>query len=58
MPIDPQRLADRLLEEAGVALLAGDGFGAHGDRHLRISYANSRAQLELALDRIRDFLGG
>ena len=58
VPIDPPRLAARLLEEAGVALLAGEGFGAHGDRHLRISYANSRAQLELALDRIRDFLGG
>jgi aspartate/methionine/tyrosine aminotransferase len=56
VPIDAQRLADRLLEEAGVALLAGEGFGAHGDCHLRISYANSRAQLELALDRLRDFL--
>ena len=56
VPIDSQRLADRLLEEAGVALLAGEGFGAHGDRHLRISYANSREQLTLALDRIRDFL--
>ena len=56
VPIDPPRLAARLLEEAGVALLAGEGFGAHGDRHLRISYANSREQLTLALDRIRDFL--
>jgi aspartate aminotransferase len=55
--IDSQRLADRLLEEAGVALLAGDGFGAQGDGHLRISYANSQAQLELALDRIGAFLG-
>ncbi|MBV8949162.1 MAG: pyridoxal phosphate-dependent aminotransferase [Solirubrobacterales bacterium] len=56
--IPSQRLADRLLEEAGVALLAGQGFGAHGDSHLRISYANSRAQLDLALDRIRSFLSG
>jgi aspartate/methionine/tyrosine aminotransferase len=56
-PIAAQRLADRLLEEAGVALLAGEGFGAQGDRHLRISYANSQAQLELALDRIGAFLG-
>jgi aspartate/methionine/tyrosine aminotransferase len=55
--IDSQRLADRLLEEAGVALLAGEGFGAQGDGHLRISYANSQAQLELALDRIGAFLG-
>jgi aspartate/methionine/tyrosine aminotransferase len=56
VPIGSQRLADRLLEEAGVALLAGAGFGANGDRHLRISYANSQPQLELALDRIRHFL--
>jgi aspartate aminotransferase len=56
--IPPQQLADRLLEEAGVALLAGAGFGAHGERNLRISYANSRSQLELALDRIGSFLSG
>jgi aspartate aminotransferase len=57
LAIPSQALADRLLEEAGVALLAGEGFGAQGERHLRISYANSQAQLELALDRVRDFLG-
>jgi len=56
VPIPSERLADRLLEEAGVALLAGEGFGAQGERHLRISYANSRDQLELALDRMREFL--
>ena len=54
---ESQRLAAQLLEDAGVALLSGEGFGAHGDRHLRISYAKSRAQLDLALDRIREFLG-
>ncbi len=58
VPIPPQELADRLLEEAGVALLAGGGFGIHGERNLRISYANSRPQLELALERIANFLGG
>ena len=56
VPIPSQLLADRLLEEAGVALLAGEGFGAQGEQHLRISYANSRHQLELALDRMRQFL--
>jgi aspartate aminotransferase len=56
VPIPSERLADRLLEEAGVALLAGEGFGAQGQRHLRISYANSRDQLEFALDRMREFL--
>jgi aspartate aminotransferase len=58
VPIASQELADRLLEEAGVALLAGEGFGAQGERHLRISYANSRDQLELALERMREFLVG
>ena len=54
--IPSEELAGRLLEEAGVALLAGEGFGAQGRRHLRISYANSRDQLELALERIQAFL--
>ena len=56
VPIPSQQLADRLLEEAGVAVLAGEGFGAQGHQHLRISYANSRAQLELALGRMGAFL--
>ncbi len=56
VPLASQRLADRLLEQAGVALLAGEGFGAQGEQHLRISYANSRDQLELALERMRAFL--
>ncbi|MFZ0380709.1 MAG: pyridoxal phosphate-dependent aminotransferase [Solirubrobacteraceae bacterium] len=54
--IPSKELAGRLLEEAGVALLAGEDFGAHGEGHLRISYANSREQLELGLERIREFL--
>jgi len=32
-------LADRLLEEAGVALLPGSAFGAYGEGYLRLSYA-------------------
>jgi aspartate aminotransferase len=56
VPIPSGELADRLLEEAGVALLDGAGFGARGERHLRISYAASRDQLALALDRMRQFL--
>ena len=46
-------LADRLLDEAGVALLAGSAFGRHGADHLRISYASSLANLEEAVERIR-----
>jgi aspartate/methionine/tyrosine aminotransferase len=45
--------ADRLLYEAGVSCLAGTAFGGVGANHLRISYANSRENIALALERIR-----
>lgn len=56
VPLGAQELADQLLENAGVALLAGAGFGVCGADHLRISYANSRDQLEVALERMEKFL--
>ena len=43
-------LADRLLEEAGVAVLPGTSFGAYGENHLRFSYANSVDNIRRALD--------
>jgi aspartate/methionine/tyrosine aminotransferase len=49
--------ADRLLQEGGVATLSGSGFGRHGEGYLRLSYANSLPNLELALERIREFVG-
>ncbi|WP_426416725.1 pyridoxal phosphate-dependent aminotransferase [Aestuariirhabdus sp. LZHN29] len=48
-------LAERLLNEAGVALVPGSAFGAEG--YMRLSYATSRAQLSDALDRIEQALG-
>ncbi len=45
-------LADLLLNEGGVALLAGTAFGKAGEGYLRLSYANSLANIEEALDRI------
>ena len=48
-------MADRLLNEAGVATLAGTCFGAAGEGYLRLSYANSLANLEKAVSRIRDW---
>ena len=47
-----KQLADRLLDEAGVAGLAGTAFGAHGEGYLRLSYANSQENIKKALDRI------
>jgi aspartate/methionine/tyrosine aminotransferase len=49
-------LADRLLDEAGVACLAGTAFGEFGEGHLRFSYANSLENIEEALRRIRGLL--
>ncbi len=49
-------LALRLLEEAGVAVLAGSAFGRVGVDNLRLSYANSRENLTRALERIGAFL--
>ena len=48
-------VADRLLNEAGVATLAGTCFGAAGEGYLRLSYANSLANLEKAVSRIGDW---
>jgi aspartate/methionine/tyrosine aminotransferase len=45
-------LADKLLHEAGVCVLAGTAFGHVGTGHIRISYANSRENLSEALTRI------
>jgi len=49
-------LADRLLDEGGVACLSGTAFGEWGEGHLRFSYANSLENIEEALRRIRDCL--
>src|SRR6266849_4492400 len=49
-------IAERLLNEAGVALLPGTAFGAHGEGYLRLSYANSEANLRAALERMRPVL--
>src|SRR2546425_6153101 len=48
-------VADRLLEEAGFATLAGTCFGAAGEGYLRLSYANSLANLNKAVSRIADW---
>jgi aspartate aminotransferase len=55
-PLSAEVLATRLLEEADVAVLAGTAFGAEGADHLRLSYANSQANLRRALERIEQFL--
>ena len=47
-----KKLADALLEEAGVACLSGTAFGDYGEGYLRFSVANSLENLNKALARI------
>ena len=47
-----KKLADALLEQAGVAALSGTAFGAYGEGYLRFSVANSVANIENAIDRV------
>jgi aspartate/methionine/tyrosine aminotransferase len=54
---DARRLQGKLLEEAGVATVAGTSFGGFGEGYLRFSYANSREAIAEAIERIRKLLG-
>jgi aspartate aminotransferase len=47
-----KRLADALLDDAGIAGLSGTAFGAYGEGYLRFSVANSLENLNKALERI------
>jgi aspartate/methionine/tyrosine aminotransferase len=47
-----KKLADALLEDAGVAALSGTAFGDFGEGYLRFSVANSIENIEKALDRV------
>jgi len=53
---DSAAIADRLLDEGGVAVLDGGAFGAAGRGYLRLSYASSLDRLETALTRMRQVL--
>jgi aspartate/methionine/tyrosine aminotransferase len=46
----------KLLEEAGVATIAGTSFGRQGEGYLRLSYANSIDNILAAMGRIRVWL--
>ena len=47
-----KKLADALLDDAGVAALSGTAFGDFGEGYLRFSVANSIENIEKALDRV------
>jgi aspartate/methionine/tyrosine aminotransferase len=54
--IDCEVLARRILDEKGVACLAGTCFGKYGDGFLRFSYATSVEKIAKALPRIRELV--
>jgi aspartate aminotransferase len=50
-----KQVESRLLDEYGVAALAGTSFGAFGEGYLRFSYANSQENIKKALERFAEF---
>jgi aspartate aminotransferase len=54
--MDARTLQDRLLEEAGVATVAGTSFGDYGEGYLRFSYANSVENIREAIGRVKKCL--
>ena len=52
-----EELQTSLLEEAGVATVAGPNFGAAGEGYLRFSYADSADHIRAAIERVRAQFG-
>jgi aspartate aminotransferase len=50
----PAEFSKKLLQEAHVATVPGEGFGTH--EHIRISYATSQKELDRGLERLRGLL--
>ena len=50
-----KKLADAVLDDAGVAALSGTAFGDFGEGYLRFSVANSIENIEKALGRVGDW---
>ncbi len=50
------QVAEAILTEAGVAVLAGQAFGEYGEGYLRLSYANSAENIRKALERMKPVL--
>lgn len=51
-----EEFCERLLKEAGVAVVPGSAFGVGGEGYMRISYAYSMEQLKEAADRIENWI--
>ena len=49
-------IANLLLDQAGVAVLPGSAFGEYGEGYLRLVYSNSRENIKLAINGMREAL--
>ncbi|HHY70354.1 MAG TPA: aminotransferase class I/II-fold pyridoxal phosphate-dependent enzyme, partial [Thermoanaerobacterales bacterium] len=54
--LSSEEFAKRLLFEAKVAVVPGTAFGKSGQGHVRLAYATSMENLELAVKRMQEFL--
>lgn len=54
--LDDETFCERLLQEEKVAVIPGRSFGAGGEGYVRCSYATSYENIELALERMHNFL--
>jgi aminotransferase len=54
--ISSEEFCERLLDEAGVAIVPGSAFGYGGEGYIRISYASSIDKLKLAADRMEKWI--
>lgn len=53
--ISSDEFSKKIIKEKSVAIVPGSIFGSFSDDKLRISYATSMKNLEIAMDRIEDF---
>jgi len=51
-----KKLAQGILDDAGVACLSGTAFGKHGEGYIRFSYANSVENIQEALKRVEAYV--
>ncbi|HJV90916.1 MAG TPA: aminotransferase class I/II-fold pyridoxal phosphate-dependent enzyme [Holophagaceae bacterium] len=54
--MDADTFCERLLREEHVAVIPGGNFGPSGAEHVRICYANSAENIQMALERMGTFL--
>lgn len=54
--MDGDEFATKLLVEKNVAVVPGSGFGEAGKNHIRIAYCKSYEEIEIALEKMREFV--